>query len=151
MELTLLEPVKDLGEPGDLVTVARGYARNYLLPRRLAALPSPDATKQVEAVKKRMATDLAKRAEGAKALAESLANTSVHVEAKANEEGHLFGSVTAAIIAAAITKEGYAVDPHAIQLAEPIKELGIYDVAITLHPEVSASVKLYVVMPPPAE
>lgn len=151
MELMLLKSVKDLGEPGDVVKVKRGFARNFLLPRRLAAPVSADTVNQVDATKKRIASEVAARAVEAKIAAERLANTSVHVEANANEEGHLFGSVTAAMIAEAVRAEGFALDNHAVQLDEPIKELGIYDVAVKLHAEVVTTVKLYVVAPPPKE
>ena len=149
VELMLLKPVKDLGLPGEIVKVRLGYARNYLLPRKLAAPASDDAMKQVDAQRKRMAAEAAKRLDAAKVAAESLANTSIHVEAKANEEGNLYGSVTQAIVSQAMVKEGFDVEPGAVQLAEPIKDLGIYGVDVKLHAEVSATVKLYVVQPPP--
>ncbi len=150
MELMLVKEVPGLGMPGDIVTVKPGYARNYLLPRRMAAQASPDALKQVAAAKKRLARMDAEHLAGAKALAELLSTISIHVEARAGEAGQLYGSVTAQMIVTALETEGHpTVDPHCVQLEEPIKELGIYDVQLKLHADVSTSVKLYVVEPPP--
>ena len=149
IKLMLLREVKDLGQPGDVVKVRPGYARNFLLPRRLAAPVSKDAERQVEAHRRRLATESAKREEEARIQAERLATVSVHVEARANELGNLYGSVTAAMIAEAIGREGVNVDADGIQLENPIKDLGIYEVPVTVFGDISATVKLYVVQPPP--
>lgn len=151
IELMLVQPVDNLGDPGDLVRVRKGYARNFLLPRGLATVPSEDAMKQVEAVKKRIAAERAEREAHARVIEEKLATTSIHVEAKAGEEGHLYGSVNAARIAEALVAEGFDLPATHILLEEPIKELGIYDVEVKVMGDVRASVKLYVVEPPPEE
>lgn len=151
LKLMLLKEVEGLGEAGDVVRVRPGYARNFLLPRRLAAPVSKDAERQAEAHKRRKAAEMAKRKEEARAQIDALNALSVSVEARAQEDGSLYGSVTAAMIAEAINKEGIAIDAHHILLEEPIKSLGIYDVAIRLFEGVEASSKLYVVEPPPAE
>lgn len=149
LELMLLKDVTGLGDAGDVVRVRNGYARNYLLPRRLAAPVSHDAVRQAEAHRRRVMAQLAKRREEAAAQIEKLSNMSIHVEVRAAEGGTLYGSVTAAMIAESITKEGVAVTESHVELAEPIKELGIYDVNVTLVADLSATVKLYVVQPAP--
>ena len=151
IELMLLKPVDNLGQPGDVVKVKAGYARNFLLPRRLAAPVSQDALRQAKTAKKRIAEAESKKIGEANIRAELLNSASVHIEVNANEEGHLFGSVTAAMIAEGLGGEGYEVDPHAIQLAEPIKELGIYEVPVRVYADVVSTIKLYVVCPPPKE
>ncbi len=150
-ELMLLKEVAGLGEPGDVVKVRSGFARNFLLPRRLAAPISADAVKQAEAYGKRRTLVLAKKRDEAAAQVARLENVSVHVEARAAEGGTLYGSVTAAIIAEAITKEGVAVEASGIVLAEPIKELGIYEIGVKVFADVTSTVKLYVVAPPPED
>ena len=149
LKLMLLKEVQGLGEAGDVVRVSPGYARNFLLPRRLAAPVSKDAERQAEAHKRRTASEMAKRKEDAAAQIAALNALSVSVEARAQEDGSLYGSVTAAMIVEAITKEGIAVDVHHIVLDEPIKALGIYDFTIRLFEGVVATPKLYVVEPPP--
>ena len=149
LELMLLKEVPGLGDPGDVVKVRPGYARNFLLPRRLAAPVSPDSLRQAQGHKRRLATVRAKRDQEARAQADVLANMSIHVDARAQEDGHLYGSVTPTMIAAAINKEGVNIDDHQIELAEPIKELGIYEVVVKLLGDMTATVKLYVVQPAP--
>ena len=150
LKLMLLKDVKGLGSLGDVVKVRPGYARNYLLPRGLATKPSNDTTKRVEALRRRAAAEAQKSLEQAKAAAASITNLSVSIESKAGEGGHLFGSVTQAMVAEALEKQGYKVDAAGVVLAQPIKELGIYDVALKLHGDVEAKVKLYVVAPMPS-
>ncbi len=149
LKLMLLREVKGLGQPGDVVKVRPGFARNFLLPRRLAAPVSPDAERQAEGHLKGVVVRLAKRRQEAEAQAATLAGTSVHVEARAGEGGTLYGSVTPAMIVEAIAKEGIAVEEHGVMLEEPIKELGIYEVSVKLFEDVASTVKLYVVQPPP--
>jgi len=148
-KLTLVKSVPGLGDLGDVVRVKPGYARNYLLPRGLAAPVSTDADKRVVAERKRLALRAQEADEAAKAAAERLSSTSIHVEAKAGEGGHLYGSVTRAMVAAALVKEGIPVDEDAVQLETPIKELGIYEVPVKIRGDVGGTVKLYVVVPPP--
>lgn len=150
MELMLLEQVDHLGDPGDVVRVKKGFARNYLLPRRLAAPVGPDAVRQAELAKKRILHERAERDAEARVHAEALSAASVHVEAKAGEQGTLYGSVTAAMIAESLGRDGFTVDTHQVMLEAPIKELGIYDVSIKVHGDVTATVKLYVVAPAPS-
>jgi large subunit ribosomal protein L9 len=149
LKLMLLAEVKGLGSLGEVVKVRAGYARNFLLPRGLATLPNDDSTQRVSGLRKRAAAEEQKNQEQAKAAASALANVSIHVESKAGEGGHLYGSVTQAMIAEALGKQGYKVAESGVVLENPIKELGIYDVPLKLHGEVEAKVKLYVVAPAP--
>jgi len=148
-KLMLVKPVEGLGELGEIVKVRPGYARNYLLPRGLAAPVSQDAVKKVAAERKRAALDAQKAVENAKATQELLRTMSLHIEAKAGEGGHLYGSVSAAMIADALQAQGVKVDAGSVNLENPIKELGIYTVTLALHSEVTGLIKVYVVQPPP--
>src|SRR2546423_13805359 len=105
LRLMLLEDVKGLGALGDVVRVRPGFARNYLLPRGIATKPDKDVEKRVEAIRKRAAAQSQKSVEQAKAAAAALANVSIHIESKAGEGGQLYGSVTAAMIAAELKKQ----------------------------------------------
>ncbi len=148
-KLMLVKNVPTLGALGDVVKVRAGYARNHLVPRGLAAPVNKDALKRVAAERKRAAQVAQKAVDQAKATQEVLRSVSLHIEAKAGEGGHLFGSVTAAYIAEALMKHKVKVDPSAVQLDNPIKELGIYQVSLKLHADVIGLVKVYVVAPPP--
>jgi large subunit ribosomal protein L9 len=145
MKIILLKEVENVGKPGDVITVTAGYARNYLLPRRLAAPPTPDALRRIEATKRVAARAEAAKQKEATATAKSLENASVNIPAKVGEGGHLFGSVTAADIARALQAEGRKVDESMLRLERPIKEVGIYDVPVMVHGEVRATVKVWVV------
>ncbi len=149
LRLTLLQDVPGLGALGEVVKVSPGYARNYLVPRGLATRVGADTERRVVAIRKRHVVEAAKAHDDAKTAAQALSATSVHVEAKAGEGGHLYGSVTQAMVAAALAKEGYQVPEAGVLLEQPIKELGIYEVPIKLHADVQTTVKLYVVQPPP--
>jgi len=144
MEVILKEDVANLGHRGDVVKVADGYARNFLLPRKLAL----QATLQNKAVIEQMKTAAARRSASEKAVAEELVTklepVALSFTRKSGEAGHLFGSVTSADIAAALAAEGFEVDRRKIQLPEPIKTLGDTSVAIRLHREVTAHVKVTV-------
>src|SRR5512138_633702 len=109
LKLMLLRDVAGLGSLGEVVRVSPGYARNFLLPRGLATKPGDDAGKRVDAIRKRAAAQAAKDLEQAKAAAAALSNVSVHVEVKAGEGGHLYGSVTPAMISDALKAQGFEV------------------------------------------
>jgi len=144
MEVILKEDVLHLGNRGDLVKVADGYARNYLLPRKLAL----QATQANKAVIEQMKAAAARRFATEKALAEEVAVKLEPVELeftrKSSEAGHLFGSVTSADIAAALEAQGFEVDRRKIHLDEPLKSVGDFNVAIRLYREVTAHVKVKV-------
>jgi large subunit ribosomal protein L9 len=145
MEVILKEDVDNLGHRGDVVKVAEGYGRNFLLPRKLAL----QATLANKAVVEQMKTAAARRSASEKAVAEALVTKLEPVvlsfTRKTGEAGQLFGSVTSADIAAGLDSKGFEVDRRKIQLTEPIKSLGDFTVAIKLHREVTAHVKVKVV------
>jgi len=145
MKLLLLREVENLGKPGQVVNVSPGYARNYLLPRKLAAPPTADALKRVEAEGRRAGKEEARKEQQAEAEAKALENCSINIPAKAGEGGHLFGSVSAADVAAALAKEGRKIDEAQLRLDRPIKELGIYDVPVLFHGKERATIKVWVV------
>ncbi|MFZ1086898.1 MAG: 50S ribosomal protein L9 [Terracidiphilus sp.] len=144
MEVILKDDVLHLGHRGDLVKVADGYARNFLLPRKLAL----QATSANKAVVDQMKNAAARRSATEKAQAEALAvklePVVLEFTRKSGEAGHLFGSVTSADIAAGLATQGFEIDRRKIQLAEPLKSLGDFTVAIKLYREVAAHVKVTV-------
>ena len=145
-KLILTHEVTGLGEPGDVVEVKDGYARNYLVPRSLATPWSKGFESQVTAIRKaRKAREIATLDE-AKATRDSLQSKSVTVKAKAGNGGRLFGAVTTAEIAAAVADlGGVKVDKRKIEITQPIKSTGDFSVSIRLHPEVSAKIAVKVV------
>jgi large subunit ribosomal protein L9 len=144
MQIILQEDVEKLGHRGQVVEVAEGYARNYLLPRKLALPVSAGNLKQLEQIKRSLAKREATEHDGAQKQAELLAALTVEFARKAGENDQMFGSVTAADIAEALAAQGYTVDKRRIQLDQPIKTLGEYQVPAKLHREVTASIKVVV-------
>lgn len=144
MEVILKEDVVNLGSKGDVVKVADGYGRNYLLPRKLAM----QATETNKAVIEQMRAAAARRSATEKAQAEQLVTRIEPVELrftrKSGAEGHLFGSVTSADIAAELAAQGFEIDRRKILLHEPLKSVGEFKVSIKLHREVTAQVKVKV-------
>jgi len=145
MEVILKEDVPNLGLRGDVVKVAEGYGRNYLLPRKMAM----HATEANKAVIEQMKDSAARRSASEKSQAEELASKLSPVELsftrKSGEAGHLFGSVTSADIAAELAAKGFDVDRRKIQLTDPLKTVGDITVGIRLHREVTAHIKVTVV------
>jgi large subunit ribosomal protein L9 len=144
MEVILKEDVVNLGNRGDVVKVADGYGRNFLLPRKLA-MQATDANKAVidqmkNAAARRSATEKAQ----AELLVAKLEPIVLSFTRKSGDAGHLFGSVTSADIAADLESKGFEVDRRKIQLAEPLKSVGDFSVSIKLHREVTAQVKVKV-------
>ncbi len=144
MKLILKEDVENLGVVGAIVDVANGYGRNFLLPRNLAVEANPNNIKQFEHEKKIILARASKIIRSFDDLAKQLSGVSISFEAQAGEEDKLFGSITSKDIAEAIEAKGFEIDKRKIQLSEPIKKLGQYDVAIKLHPDVIATVKVEV-------
>jgi large subunit ribosomal protein L9 len=145
-KLILTHEVTGLGEPGDVVEVKAGYARNYLIPRNLATPWTKGYESQVAAIRKARKSREIATLEEAKAIAAALAAKPVVVTAKAGESGRLFGAVTTAEIAAAVAAAGApAVDKRKIEIAQPIKSTGEYTVSVRLHPEVSAKIGVSVI------
>ena len=144
MKVVLRSDVEHVGQKGDIVDVADGYARNFLVPRGLALRATAGIQKQADAMRRsRDARDRRDR-DAAQAIADQLKPT-IRIEARAGEGGRLFGSVTSSDIAAAVLAQlGVDVDRRDISLAEPLKELGVSEVAVRLHRDVSATLHVEV-------
>jgi len=145
MQVLLREDVERLGRIGDIVDVKAGYARNYLLSQGKAVKVTGGNLRRVEILKRRAEEDRMKREQELAGLAESLNAVSVTIAAKANEEGHLFGSVGAAQVAAVLEAEGYRIEERMVHLAEPIRELGVAEVPIQVTPELVSMCKIWIV------
>ena len=145
MKLLLQRNVEKLGNIGDIVTVADGYGRNYLLPYGLAVELSPDNVNRFELMKRKLIAQEQETKEKFMVLAKELEKASCTIIANSSEEGHLYGSVGPRDIAKQLASEGLDVDPKCVLLETPIKELGIYKVQIRLHPEVECEAKVWVV------
>jgi large subunit ribosomal protein L9 len=145
MKVLLWNDVEKLGRRGEIVEVKPGYARNYLIPRRMASKPTPSMYKEFELEKRRQNKLEAKLVAGATEVAERLAQVgSVSIEVNTNEEGHLYGSVTPTMIAEALKDQKLKVEPKSIDIAEPIKQVGTFEVTINLHREVKPKLKVWV-------
>jgi large subunit ribosomal protein L9 len=144
MEVILKEDVPKLGHRGDVVKVATGYGRNYLLPNKLAIEASEGNKKVIEQMKASAVRKAQKDKSDAEALAKQFEGVSVTITRRAGEHDQLFGSVTTSDIAAELEKKGFTVDRRKLQLDEPIKTVGEHTVPIRLFREVSATVKVVV-------
>jgi large subunit ribosomal protein L9 len=145
MEVILREHVDNLGRRGEIVKVANGYARNYLLPRKLALLVTEGNKKHVERERARFEVKEAQEKGAADVIAQRITNIDIEISRKVGETEALYGSVTSADIADALHAKGFDVDRRKLQLHEPIKKLGEYDVPIKLHREVTTHVKVRVI------
>jgi len=150
MEVILLEDVEKLGTRGQIVKVAGGYGRNFLLPKKLAIAATLQNKKWVEQQRVKFLKLAAKEKGEAEELATIMQDVSVKFIRKAGEQGTLFGSVTAIDVAEKLAEQGYQMDRRKIQLPTPIKLVGEYDVAIKLHRDVSAIIKVKVESDAPA-
>jgi large subunit ribosomal protein L9 len=144
MQIILQEDVEKLGTRGQLVEVAEGYARNFLLPRKLALEATSGNMKRLEKMRAAFAKKEATEKDAAQTLAGLLANVSLEFSRKAGESDQLFGSVTTIDISSALEAKGYNIDRKKIVLADPIKVMGEYDIPVKLHREVVANIKLAV-------
>ena len=145
MEVILREEIDNLGRRGDVVKVAPGYARNYLLPKRLAVAADESNKKIVEQEKQAYLRRESKEIGDATDLAKIMGSVEVTIAQKAGENDQLFGSVTAQDITAALERAGYTIDRKKVNLAEPIKALGDYKVTVKLHREVSVELPVHVI------
>ncbi len=145
MEVILREDIDKLGNRGQLVRVAPGYARNFLLPRRLAVAATESNKKIVEQERQAHLRRDAKQVADAQELAKLMGALEVTIHQKAGENDQLFGSVTAQDIATSLEKQGYTIDRKKVHLEEPIKQLGDYKVAVRLHRDVTLEVPVHVV------
>jgi large subunit ribosomal protein L9 len=144
MEVILKEDVAKLGNRGDVVKVAEGYGRNYLLPRKLAIEATQANKAVIEQMKAAAVRKSAKDKDDAEVLAKQFEGVSVSFERKVGEKDHLFGSVTSSDIASELAKQGFNVDRRKIHLDDPLKTLGEFYVPVKLHRDVSAHVKVVI-------
>lgn len=145
VQLLLVQSVEHLGKQGDVVEVKRGYAVNYLLPQGLATFATEHHKRMVEKHKARLAEIQRARLKGLQDLAEHLGKQSITIEANANEEGHLYGSVGPVDISNALKKINVTVTPDQVRLQGPLKELGLYTVKVHLAQDITADLKVWVV------
>src|SRR5580765_7635206 len=145
MEVILREHVDNVGRRGEVVKVADGYARNYLLPRKLALLATDGNKKQIERERAKFDALEAEEQKVAEAVAGRLTGVEIEIARKVGETEALYGSVTSADIAEALAAKGFDLDRRKLQLAEPIKKLGEYDIPVKLHRDVITHVKVRVV------
>jgi large subunit ribosomal protein L9 len=145
MEVILREHVDNLGRRGEIVKVADGYARNYLLPRKLALLPTDGNKQRIERERAKFEAHEAEERKGAEAIAARLALVDIEIARKVGETEALYGSVTNADIVDALAAKGFEIDRRKVHLPDPIKKLGEYEVPVRLHRDVTVAVKFKVV------
>ena len=145
MQLLLIQAVDHLGKQGEVVTVKRGYAMNYLLPQGLATMASDHHKRMVEKHKTKLQEIQNQRLAGLRKLAEQLNKQSITIEANANDEGHLYGSVGAAEIVKALKQADITITADQVRLKGPLKELGLYTVQIHLSQDIEGELKVWVV------
>lgn len=144
MEVLLREDVDNLGARGDVVKVRAGYGRNYLLPQGLAVQATPSNVKQIEMQRKALLKKAAAEKSSAEGQAALLKEVTLTFDRRVGEHGILFGSVTSMDIAEALAAKGYEIERKRITLADPIKEVGEYEVPVKVHREVTATIKVIV-------
>lgn len=145
MKVILTEEIRGLGTRGDVVTVKDGYARNYLLPKNLAREATTANLKQIEHERRKWALLAQQEKEAAQKSANAVKGVKIQIEKRVGEHGHLFGSVTANEIADALLEKGIEVDKRRIELAQPIKNIGVHEVEVRLHRDVAAQIQVEVV------
>lgn len=145
MKIILCQTIDRLGKTGDCVNVKEGYARNYLFPKNLAKEATPGNIKALESLKKKQAVEDENKLKDAKSLAEKIASLSITISAKAGEEEKLFGTVTPDMVSKALEPEGISIDKKDIIIDDPIKKLGVYQIGVKLHPEVKATLRVWIV------
>ncbi|QDT39432.1 50S ribosomal protein L9 [Stratiformator vulcanicus] len=145
VEVLLTEDVANLGNAGDIVRVKPGFARNFLLPQGLATVATEQNKKMVEVHRVRLEEAEKDRIKSIRTQADAISKYSVTLEANANEEGHLYGSIVAVDISKALKQANFPVEPDHIKLDGPLRELGMYTVKIEMHEKVKTDVKVWVV------
>ena len=145
MKVILTENIPSLGMPGTIVDVARGYARNFLIPQGKALEATPGNLAHFESQRSRIMEQVDREKEAAQELADRLAAVSLTIAQRVGESARLYGSVTNAVIAQALEEKGFDVDRKQVELDEPIKQLGTYPITIRLAPEVKAQIQVEVV------
>ncbi len=144
MEVILCQQVPKVGKIGDVVKVKDGFARNFLLPQKLACIATPDNKRRIEHEKALRLKEYAASKKAAEQLAEKISKVSCTVTVEVNDLDKLYGSVSEIDIAKALELEGLNIDRKAIELEKPIEELGIFEVGVKVHPEVTAKVRVWV-------
>ncbi len=145
MKILLRKSVEKLGDIGEVVHVADGYARNFLFPRGLATTATPANAKEIEIKKRKEGLKKKLAKEGLGQLSKELSGLELSIAVKANEDGRLFGSIGPAIIAEELVRRGHSVEEGFVRLEETIKECGTYDVILDLYPGINTQIKLFVV------
>jgi large subunit ribosomal protein L9 len=145
MQVILLEDLKGVGDKGATINVKPGFARNYLLPRKLAIPSGTKSANLYSELQRQREVRAQKQVDAARAEAAKLDGVEINISAQANEEDTLFGSVTNADVADALARAGFTVDKRVIELEEHIKQLGKYDVPVRFHGGVTATVKVWVI------
>lgn len=145
MKVILRQNYENLGTIGELVEVKGGYARNFLIPRQIAYRATPGAMRAIESEKRRYEVHQTRLEGEARAQAQKLESVSITIPMRVGEEDRLFGSVTSILIADELANQGHEVDRRAIMIEEPIKTLGMFDIPIKLHTNVTATLKVFVV------
>lgn len=145
MKILLKRNIEKLGKSGDIVEVANGYARNYLLPGKFATTVTPGNIMQINLQKEKQEGKCREEIEKLEALANEISNVSCTITVKTNEDGKLFGSVTANHIAKALSEKGYQIDDTMVMLESPIKKCDLYNVTVALHPEVKTKCRVWIV------
>ncbi len=145
MKVVLKQDIDKLGSIGDIVKVADGYGRNYLLPHGLALKATPGAEKVAEQIKKAKGRKIQEEKAGVEEIAKKLSGLSLTIPVQVGEDEKMYGSVTSIDIANMLKQEGIEIDKKKIILKEPIKKLGVFNIQIKLHPKVTAEVKTWVI------
>lgn len=145
MQVILKQRLENLGQPGDVVTVKPGYARNYLIPKGFAYAATSANLQRMERERELLEKQAAEDLKGAEKRAGAIEGTSVTFTARAGDEGKLFGSITSADIADKLAEQGIEVDRRDIELHEPLKALGVFSVPVKLHPDVKPEIKVWVI------
>jgi large subunit ribosomal protein L9 len=145
MEIILRQTIENLGQPGDVVTVKNGYARNFLLPRGFAYEATAGNLKRISAERGRLEAAENDRRATASELAKRLEEVQLTFSARVGEEGKLFGSVTSADVAEQLAAQGFDIEKRLIDLHEPIKALGVYRVPVRLHADVKPEIRVWVI------
>lgn len=145
MQLVLKRSIEHLGRVGDVVNVKAGYARNFLMPNGLAVPVTKANLALIEKEREQALAEEAARLKDLKAIAERIAQSAITIEARAGQDGQLFGSVNAATIAKAVQDKGFSIEEKQIRIDQPIKQIGVYDVKIHLIGDLETTIKVWVV------
>ena len=145
MKILLRKNIENVGKRGEIVEVADGYARNYLFPKNFALKPTPQNVKQLETEKRHHVQQEAEEKERMEQIGRRLREVSCTIVARADRDGHLYGSVTEAMIIAALAERNIKIEARHLRLEQHIKDLGVYNIPVRLHPEVESQLKVWVV------